>query len=442
MGNTNSTAEFERHVAAAKDYKPIKKVTDKYLGDITFLKSAKSDDIILKKEIDTHDSETYQRKIEEYSFHFSLKHRNLAKIYAYTGGDNNDIFRDNSTKIYIYFEHFPNSLESTLKQKRIQLPQNSKRIFSAPTRSGFFEEAELFDITLQLVDILEYLQQHSVSHGEIRPGSIFLASDKTLKLVNRRIVCDGESAYEKVKNGDPDIYLTPEAFESVGRRQPEPFQNKYKADMFSLGMTLLECATLKKSSQIYDWNNFTVNSHLLSGRMVEMRQRYTQVFCNLIQEMLQLDENKRMDFIKLKQYIAGEKRLNTTIITSNLSSHRHLLEDEDFFLKDFILNMDAKTKKKPAVPALQQKKFPPPPAKQQSFVRKPTINIESAQVEFKEIIGDTPVATTKGSITDIGDSVLRTFREEEYDEGAAKKNLNIKVQQTFNNQVKYENLLK
>jgi len=429
MGNTNSTAELGQ-VAAAKDFKPLKKVTDKYLGEITFLKSPKSEDLILKKEIDAHDPENYQRKIEEYSFHFSLKHKNLAKVYAYVGDDTTDLFRNASNKIGIYFEHFSNNLESTLQKKRVQLPQNSKRIFAGPSRSGFFEEPEIFNITMQLIDVLEYLQQHSVSHGEIRPGSIFFANDKTLKIVNRRFVCDGESAYEKVKNGDPDVYLTPIAFESVGKRQPEPFQNKYKADMFSLGMTLLECATLKKSSQIYDWNNFTVNSHLLSGRIVEMRKRYTQPFCNLVHEMLQLDENKRMDFIRLKQYLSEEKKVNSTIITSNLSSHRHLLDDEDFFLKDFILNMDSKNNKKPnPTPTF------PKSTSRHTFVQKPTITIESAQVEFKEImVGDTPLATTKNSMTDIGDSCLRTFREEEYDEGASKKNIINPQQKPLNDQ--------
>jgi len=322
MGNSNSVAEFECQVAVS-DYKPIRKLNDKHLGDVTIMKNTKTGEVIFKKEIEITDINKYHRMIEDYSYHISLKHRNIARIYGFRGADKHDLFKDTSHKISIFFEHLPESLETILQKKRIQLPQTSnKRIFAgASTKAGFFEESELLDIMFQMVNALEHLQQNNVSHGEIRPGSCFFAEDKSLKLVNQRVICFTEPGFNKAKKGDTDIYLTPPAFEAIGKKEAEPLQNKYKSDVFSMGMTFLECATLKKSTHVYDWNNFTVNPNILAARLEEVKKRYSATLYEMIKDMVEIEEGDRMDFIQLKQHISGEKRLKTT----GLNSYRRLL---------------------------------------------------------------------------------------------------------------------
>ena len=69
-----------------------------------------------------------------------------------------------------------------------------------------------------------------------------------------------------------------------------------------------------------------------------------------------------------------------------------------------------------------------------SLPKKPSLSIQSHQVESKEaVVGDTPSILTKGSLTEL-DSHLPTWRDEEYDEGMAKREVNPKVT-TFNEQV-------
>ena len=66
-------------------------------------------------------------------------------------------------------------------------------------------------------------------------------------------------------------------------------------------------------------------------------------------------------------------------------------------------------------------------SRRHSLSKKPALNIESNKVECKEIAGGDTPCVTKPSLTDIGDSYLPTWRDEEYDEGMAKREVNPKI---------------
>jgi len=317
MGNTESSTDFEYHIAEGS-FKPIKQSNDPYFGGVTYMQSNRSNDVVLMKRREIVDLDAYHNMIEDLSYNTSLSHENFGKIYGFTGSDTQTILKSTSYTISIYFELLQNTLESILQKKRLQLAQSTQKIFIELKPSCFFDEDELFRMMAQLVDLLEYLQQNSISHGEIRPGSCFLSLDKALKLINRRAICGGDSLYEKAKNGPGDFFLTPSAFESIGKKEREPMQNKYKADVFSLGMTLLECATLKKSSQIYDWNNYTINTNVLSARLAEVRQRYSVNFYEILKIMVEFDATKRPDFIVLKALISNDKKVDVTILSNHI----------------------------------------------------------------------------------------------------------------------------
>jgi len=43
-----------------------------------------------------------------------------------------------------------------------------------------------------------------------------------------------------------------------------PKHDPFKSDIFSLGLTLLEAATLVKSSSVYDFRNYTINYNAIN----------------------------------------------------------------------------------------------------------------------------------------------------------------------------------
>ena len=314
MGNSNSVIDFEYKIVAS-DYKSIHKVKDPRLGELTQLKNNKSGRTVYMKEKLILDSEIYKTRIEEAVDRLTLKHRNLAKVYGFTGADSQEVFKNNKFKIYIYFEYIPENLQKAINTRRVPLGQ---RASNTKKPGNFFPESELMSIVSQLLDVLEYLQQNSTSHGEIKPEACLLSKEGIIKLLNRSLLYGEVSAFQLVKQGDRSIFLTPIGLEAIKKKQSEPIEDKYKADVFSLGLTILECATLKPSAHVYDWNNYTVNLNMLSARLLEVKDRYSTMFYELLREMLRVQESQRPDFLGLKDMVTDEGRVSLSSFYSQL----------------------------------------------------------------------------------------------------------------------------
>lgn len=64
----------------------------------------------------------------------------------------------------------------------------------------------------------------------------------------------------------------------------------FKGDIFAIGIIMLECASLKKAEDFYDYENFGVNSKEISMTIYEIRKRYSWEFVNTIEKMLDEDD--------------------------------------------------------------------------------------------------------------------------------------------------------
>lgn len=59
------------------------------------------------------------------------------------------------------------------------------------------------------------------------------------------------------------IFLSPIQFKALGQKEFRPAHQPAKTDLFNLGITLLTCATLKKTDDIYDFNSFEIKQDKL-----------------------------------------------------------------------------------------------------------------------------------------------------------------------------------
>ena len=89
-------------------------------------------------------------------------------------------------------------------------------------------------------------------------------------------------------------YLSPEEFKKVvfcnSKHEIEPFIS----DMFSLGIVMLDIATLGKYPKLYDWNNGSINRNALQQVFFELSQRYSNKLVKILEEMLKLDPAERI----------------------------------------------------------------------------------------------------------------------------------------------------
>ena len=96
-----------------------------------------------------------------------------------------------------------------------------------------------------------------------------------------------------------ELFLSPIAFKGLHSGMQTIKHNTFKSDVFSLGMCFFFAASLRLDGlnfirEIYDMK---IIKKVLNKFL---EKRYSQNLINLILSMLQIEENKRPDFIQLE----------------------------------------------------------------------------------------------------------------------------------------------
>lgn len=150
------------------------------------------------------------------------------------------------------------------------------------------------------------MEANEEAHGDIRPYNILVSVNKEYKIVDNKLFHGGNlipyhSVTEELEN--KGRYFSPAIFSFFGRknRKDKLHHNKYKSDIFSLGMTMLELATLKKVYDVYDWNKFEINFGKIAHTLDELThdKKYSPTLVQTIRYMLNADEELRPNFLKL-----------------------------------------------------------------------------------------------------------------------------------------------
>lgn len=84
------------------------------------------------------------------------------------------------------------------------------------------------------------------------------------------------------------------------RRDVNPKYDVYRADVYSLGMTLLHAATLREpETNFYDWPNEKILHKQIQQALVDLESHYSRELVDTIRLMLEEDEYARPDFLGL-----------------------------------------------------------------------------------------------------------------------------------------------
>ena len=97
-------------------------------------------------------------------------------------------------QIYIYFEALPKSLMTFLESR------SKRNIFSERTNTSpnFLVEKELYNIIIQIIDVMEYLQTQQISHGDIRSETCFINDQGNIVLCDRKLYISRSAELGKV----------------------------------------------------------------------------------------------------------------------------------------------------------------------------------------------------------------------------------------------------
>ena len=161
---------------------------------------------------------------------------------------------------------------------------------------NYYTEKELIIILKQINSVLLFLQNNrNIAHRDIKPENILIFNNNIYKL------CDfGEAKISpdlKRQNSlrGTQIYMSPILYNCLKNNIKRVQHNIYKSDIFSLGYCFLYAASL----------NFNIINAIrdlkfqgLVDKMLDkfMKSRYSIEFIEIISKMINVDEQKRIDF--------------------------------------------------------------------------------------------------------------------------------------------------
>ena len=269
-----------------KDYRYIRPIGEGAYGLIYLVENIHNRKQFALKKILCKDLYEIMKHKNQFELIYSMNHKNIMEIYNLQYK-----YLDKTTyAIYVL-------MERGLKDWSIDI---RKRIINKKP----YKEEEIINILKQIVSGLVYLQKRKIAHRDIKPQNILLFNGNIYKIADL-----GEA--KNLNNNDghmtlrgSELYMSPSLYERHKSNKKDTFHNAFKSDVFSLGFSCLYAMglNLKIIENIRELKNMKI---IISSIQKDMPKKlYSDKLLKIIFKMIEVDENKRCDFIEL------EKELN------------------------------------------------------------------------------------------------------------------------------------
>ena len=165
----------------------------------------------------------------------------------------------------------------------------------------FYTEKELINILKQLIDVLSYFQKNNIAHRDIKPQNILVFKNDVYKITDLGEAKGAKNNTQLATLKGSQYFMSPNlffAFKYNGNNK-KVSHNIFKSDVFSLGYCFLYAMNLnmKLIQSLREENNMKNMINII--KKFGLDKKYSEKFMNIIYNMIQIDENKRMDFIEL-----------------------------------------------------------------------------------------------------------------------------------------------
>ena len=215
---------------------------------------------------------------------YSMNHKNIMEIYnlQYKHLDNT------TYAIYILMERAQNDWSIDIRKRII----NKKP----------YKEEEIINILKQVISALAYLQRKNIAHRDIKPQNILLFQGNIFKVADLGEARNVNNANNKQMTlRGSELYMSPSLYERHKFNRKGAFHNAFKSDVFSLGFSTLYAMqlNLKIIENIRELNNMKI---IINSIYKDMGKKvYSDKLMKIIFKMIEIDENKRYDFIELEK---------------------------------------------------------------------------------------------------------------------------------------------
>ena len=160
----------------------------------------------------------------------------------------------------------------------------------------------------QLIATLSLLEKNHITHRDIKPQNILVLNGeyKLGDFGEIRVLKREGLIVQRVRGSE--LYMSPILFHGLHLNLIQVKHNTYKSDVFSLGMCLFYAASLTYCG-VDSIRELTDMKKIKDILFQFLSIRYSDELIMFILSMLEIDENKRMNFIQLENKLT-EKLLN------------------------------------------------------------------------------------------------------------------------------------
>lgn len=154
-----------------------------------------------------------------------------------------------------------------------------------------------------LINACAYLESNNVYHGDIRPLNVFMNEEGKIFLADHFFINPMIDNWGKALSSSKDVYLDPAQLSELKNGQDSPFYDVFKADAFSMGMTLLYAGILENPIRAYSWKGYEIDQGMIDGYLQKFGEIYSPQLTALVASMLEFNEIKRPTFTQLQEYM-------------------------------------------------------------------------------------------------------------------------------------------
>ena len=166
----------------------------------------------------------------------------------------------------------------------------------------YYSERELTNVLCQLIVACAQLQRNNIAHRDIKPQNILILNGlyKLCDFGEAKLFNKGEVIIQRIRGSE--LYMSPVLFFGMKNKFEHIKHNVYKSDVFSLGLSILLAGTLDYDSicQIRELTDMEKIKNIVA---YFLSKRYSNNFISFLLRMLEVDENKRPDFLQLESLL-------------------------------------------------------------------------------------------------------------------------------------------
>lgn len=294
MGNLSCASSIgEKFIHLKKESDPVNISTHKFLKEINDPRfmllhilqdpNTKHTLFVKEREIDLSFD-----KLEELKYRSHLSCPYLLNIYGY------QLIPCDLKKVSIYFEAFDGDFDQTTRHALLSGARLSEEL--------------LWRVLQNVTSALSYLQENSISHQNVTPSQILKVGDN-YKLHDNFIICPGTNLVKQGQQNKDLRYLAPEILAALTEKEAASFCfNPYKADVYSLGICLLDAGVLDETEiVIIDRKLTQIIESNLRNRFDCFKSRYSSELSSIVYEMLALEPDRRPDAIQLSKRLPQQE---------------------------------------------------------------------------------------------------------------------------------------